>query len=269
MIKELKVQRDIIALEAFGSTNPTSLLSNFFPNIGKKLKEFAQSFVFNKEYVKLNSSQKEFLKKLGEINYLDVSEFAVMDDIGINTNLNNFTATLELLTDKLKKVESDVLVPYSNYIASIISSDQHKFDTKNNFSQYENFSKDVDTYFKELNSQISAKLVTKRKLKDLIQRNADWKSILGSINASMENLNSVNRTNVEKKISEISSYVDIIIGRIKSKEMQGVSPQVVRSLAEGAYQCASLLEIYSATYYHLLVATKMSNDFMEKVVALK
>lgn len=268
MLNELKVQRDIIALEAFNISSPSQLLSGFFPGISNKLSALSKLFKADEKPVKLTGNQKEFLKKLETLNYMDISSLSIVNTMGLNDRLTNFSRNLDLLSEKLTHLSDEVLNPFSQYVASLISNAQHKFDTSNNFLIFEQYGKEVNSLFSDLNKQITAHPITKPTIGDLVERNSDWNEIFVSLNKTNEQLNSVDRNALEKKIKEIAAYLELIIKRVKDKQLQDISPQVVRSLAEGAYQSAQLLEVYSIVYFHTLATNTLVDSVMSKITKL-
>ena len=269
MIDELKVQRDIIALEAFTLSNPSQLLSGFFPSIGKKLKDLALKFKADEPAIRLDSRQKDFLKRLEKLNYLDIRGLTLVDHTGINTSLANFSGIISSLASQLKNIQKEVLNPFSTYTASLISRDDHKFDTTNYFTTFQKYASGIEKDFTQLNSFVNPRVGTDRTIGDLIDRNKDWLDIFKYLNDAQRDLNSVDRNAMQNKVKEISSYIDLIIEKVKSKELEDVSPEVVRTLAEGAYQCAHLLELYSINYFYLLAVSTIVNDTMSKIMDIK
>lgn len=253
MTQALKIQRDIIALETFNINTPTQTLKNFFPAMVKNLGKIVDKLKPNQSNLKLNVNKKEFLAAVEKTNFLDIDEFKIQapDGYSAGKNFKDYTALLLKISEKLAKIDSDLITPYSNYLAKLISTPEHKFDTSNYFLLLDNYGKDRDPALAELKSYFEGSSKAS-KLGDVIKRNSDWSTIIENLEASNKLVGSVNLEKLNKKVDEIKSYLDIIAERIRADKLENVSKEVTKSLSEGVYQIAKELEYFSVIYYHLM-----------------
>jgi len=265
----IKVQRDIIALETFTLTSANKMLSNFFPSMVANLKEFAERFKAENGAISFSSDQKRFLKKLETLNYLDIANFSVSVPDGFSSNFVDYLKDLSVASTQISAIEKEILNPFSTYLAKLISSADHRFDTSNYFTLLNDYGDKREQNLINLKTHFSAKVGTVSTLSEVVSRNADWSVVFRFDNEIMKELNSVNRTNLDKKVKEISSYLSLITDKIKKNELQGVSPEVTRSLAEGVYQVARDLEAFSIIYYQALVITTSIDQFVGKINQMK
>lgn len=269
MIPELKIQRDMVALEAFSVTDTGSYLRSIFPNIGKKLKEFSSSFVFSKEQVKLNATEKATLAKLDKINYLDIAYLTIQDTIGLNVHLPKFIDALGSLAEALSTIDEKIITPYSTLLGKTLTDAQHKFDTNSIFKSFSDYASNIEHCFKTVNGYIDARQAHAKSYSMLLDRNSDLAFSLTKIRTVGKSLDKLNRDKVEERIKEISTYIDLVLVKLNEGELDGVSPQMVSSLAEGAYQTANLLEIYSTAYYYYLTTETLLKSICDHIDALK
>jgi hypothetical protein len=98
---------------------------------------------------------------------------------------------------------------------------------------------------------------------NLVQRNGDWKEVIGLIEHMNNSLAKVDRKVLNKKIEETVELLSVLADKIERGELEKVSPQVVKAISEGAYQLGSELEFFSVVYYRMMELTGTVNQTLE------
>lgn len=266
MTQALKIQRDIVSLEAFTITNPTQLVSNVFPTMAKNFSNFIGKLKPTNPGINLNVDKKDFIKRVEKTNYLDIAGFSIQAPDGFiaGNSFKDYSYDLMVASEKLSKIEDTLLKPFSMYLAKLISTPEHKFDTSNYFILLNNYGEERENVFNKITSYFSTGRQAS-KLEDIIERNSDWTNVIDQLEVANKNLGSVNRDRLNKKVEEIVSYVNIISDKVKNNELENVSKEVVKSLSEGLYQIANELQYFTAIYYHLLAANTTVENISKNI----
>ncbi len=256
----LRLSRDLVALEAFSTTDVVGLLKRVFPNIKSEFGSFMARFAPNEPGLALTGSQKSFLHDLGKHNYADVMGLSAWTPEGLNVTYLEYALVLDAAVEHAAKLMDSVLVPYSGYLSALLTNTTAKFSAENITLNYKAMAKDRDLLNTNLGKCFapgSNKAVAT--IGRVIKRNADWPAVFTASDALVQTMNKIDRVALKKKIEECTDLLERISGKIKREEFEGVSPNVLENLADGAYQVASELEFYSITYYKVLALTEAIN----------
>lgn len=266
MTKALKIQRDIIALEAFSITSPSQLLNGFFPSMVKNLTKFVAKLKPASSSVKLNIDKKKLTTQLGAVNFLDVSDTPIQAPDGYlaGKNFKDFSHDLVKASEKLSDIENKLLNPFSVYLGKLISSTEHKFDTSNYFTLLNEFGKNRDTTMVTISSYFGNGGQAKV-LGDIFDRNSDMESTVLNLEVASHLMGSVDKEKLNKKVTEIVSYLNVISEKIEKDELGGISKEVVKSLSEGVFQIASELEYFTVIFYHVLAANTTVENISKSI----
>lgn len=266
MTRSLKIQRDVVALEAFSITTPTQLVKNVFPRISKGFNTFLDKISFNSKNIQLDLDTKKFLKQVDATNFLDVSVMPVQAPEGFKSGMmyTDYSKALLSTTELLYDIEDKLLDPFSIYVAKLISSTEHKFDTSNYFQHLHNLGNEINSSFDTLGTYFSSDNKDK-KLGDVLSRNADWSDIIDNTAKANELMNKVNLTKLNKKITEISSYLDVLAKKTEKGELENVSKEVVKSISEGTYQIATILQYFTSLQYQLMAFNNSIEETAKRI----
>jgi hypothetical protein len=248
----LRVRRDLVALEVFSIADVTGLLGKVFPTIQAEFNGFVGKFASTgqDENIKFTTKERDFLKEIATRPYMDIESLHAHVPEGLAVPYLQYLDSLELAVRHASAVMEDVLAPYSVFLAQLVTNTEQKFDSKRIDQTYPNLAKERDSFNKSLGGCFtpgSNKAMVK--YGDVVNRNADWREVFRRSEQIVTMINKVDRRALDKKIVECTKLLDVIMAKIGRDEFEGVNPQVVSNLAEGAYQVASELEFYSVTHY--------------------
>jgi len=256
----LRLRRDLVALEAFTTPDVVGLLKRVFPSIKEELGSFMARFSPNEQGLALTGSQKVFLHDLGKHNYADVMALSAWQPEGLKVSYLEYAAALEPAVAHCARIMDDVLAPYSAYLAGLVTNLDAKYSSENITLNYKSMNIGRDLLTSTLGRCFvpgSNKAMTT--IAQVIKRNADWPAVFTNTDVLVQTMNRVDRQALKKKINECTELLDRISAKIKREEFEGVDPNVLQNLADGAYQVASELEFYSVTYYKVLALTEAVN----------
>lgn len=248
-LKSFKIIRDAIATEAFNASDVAAYFKGSFPAVVRTFRDFAEAFSPSQVALVLTPQHRAFQKELPKFTYLDIAPITAYVPEGLHTT---YLAYMKFLMDAVDHTSHimDVMTSYSAYLAQVISNSDMSLSTKSYEGEYkqlqrerESISKDIGACFTNSSSKSEVAI------RDVVQRNADWPDVFAQATELAETMHRVNRSALIKKVVECDNHLAVILKMIDSKGRDKVSQQMVTNLADGAYQTASELEFYSATYF--------------------
>lgn len=250
MHNALRIRRDLVALEAFTIGDVSGLLKNLFPTIQAELTGFISKFSAGDEAVKFTTKERDFLKAMQGKTYMDIVSLTAHVPEGLAVTYLEYLDSLELAVRHATDITDGVLSPYSLFLAQLVSNAEERFSSGRIDQTYPNLAKERESFNKSL-GQCFKPGSTKAEVKygDVVNRNADWPQIFRRSEQLVTMVNKVDRKVLDRKVAECARLLDIVLEKVKREELNDANPQVVKNLAEGAYQVACELEFYSVTHY--------------------
>lgn len=250
MLNSLRIQRDATALESFNTADLPSLLRNVFPGMVSEFKGFINKFVPDEPAIALTSKQNDFLKEVMKHSYMDISPLTAYVPEGLNVSYYKYSEHLLPAAKYAANILSGTLSAYTVFLSQLISNKDQKFSTTSFMATY----KGLDNARNKMNMDLGGcfkrgSTVTDVTFGDVVDRNADWQHVFQVSNEVTKLINTVDRKALNKKIAECAELLNIIMEKIKRNEFDGISPQAINNLADGTYQIASELEMFSVIYY--------------------
>jgi hypothetical protein len=263
-LNTLRINKDIVALESGILTSMSNLLANTFPTISREFTGFVGRFNAPSETVALTSDQNKFLHEINNYKYLDIAPIRAFVPEGMDTTYIAYFTALKDATEHCEHIVETTMNDYALFLGSLINNTDSKFDTTNFVPVYKTLNANRD----KLNDRLAKCFLmgsTKAEVTigDVISRNTDWKEVFELSEKMLKEIQMVNRSKLDKKIVECVQLISIIQNKIKRNEFEGISPQAINNLSEGAFQIASELEFYSVTHYRVLAATTSVNRTIE------
>lgn len=254
-LEQLRLQRDHIALEAFAG-DVKALLFSTFPSMVKELVGYTDQFAPETPPVVVTSSQADFLKEIAKHPYLEICPLAAFVPEGLNATFYKYGAELLLATMHASRILTGGLTAYSTFLAQLVNNDQEKFSTFDHGRAYKALSEERT----KLNSDMgkcfkNGSTKTEVSLGDVTDRNTDWQHVFAISDNMTKLINSVDRKALNKKVAECKDLLGIIIKKIENDQFNGMSPQAIKNLSDGAYQAACELEFYAVVYYKVVAYT--------------
>lgn len=257
----LRLNRDLVALEAFTTSDVVGLLKNVFPSIKESFDGFMARFSPNEQGLALTGTQKVFLHDVAKHNFADIGPLTAFVPEGLAVTYLEYAIVLDNAVAHCAHLMDHVLVPYSAYLAALVTNSEQKLSGQNIRLDYPAMAKERDAYNAALGSCFTpGSSRAETTLSKVVKRNADWSAVFTTVDNLVQTMNKVDRRLLKRKMDECTDLLDRISAKIKRDEFEGLNPQVLDNLADGAYQVASELEFYSVIYYKVLALTESVNQ---------
>lgn len=260
MLSSLRNTRDVVALEANFVQNVQELIKNVFPSMRADIASFFGQFSNDAPAIQLTSAQNDFVKEISKHSFSDLTALGAYVPEGLDVHYVDYLKILEAAGDHAFQITPKVLSEYSLYLSVLITNDQQKRDTTSHAYPLREIEKKraehniaLGRCFKKGSTR------TDVTLGHVVGRNSDWPNVFNFANKLTKDANSVDRKVLNKKIAEVSQFLDIIQKKIEREEFVGASPEVIQNLAEYTYTVASELEFFSAIYYKTMAITNAIN----------
>ncbi|WP_233874252.1 hypothetical protein [Paraburkholderia adhaesiva] len=245
----LENQRQVVALEAFNLADITGLLHRIIPAVRQGLGDLAALVSPGERPVAFSADQKQFLALLAGYNYVTLSPLPARVPQGLKVPYLVYAAALSEAVSHATAI-LDELSRYTLFLGQLVTSADFQFSAQYNPDYYGGLHRQRDEDNLKLGECFQAgSTKTDRTYADVVSRNADWKAVFEVTSRLAAEISRVDRTLIQKKIDESLHLLGVIEKKIARRELEGISPEVVTELSEGAYQIASQLEMYSTIWY--------------------
>lgn len=263
-LNTLRINKEVVALEAGLLSNVADLLRNIFPTISKEFTGLVGKFSTPEKVVKLTSSQKAFLKELEQHTYLNIAPLAAYVPEGMDVTYLSFLDVLKDATEHCEHLLDVTMVDYCKFLGNLINNADAKLDSSSLVPIYKNLQvnrEELNKRFLECFKHGSSR--TEVSIGNVVSRNSDWPKIFELTEDVNREIEMVDREKLSKKILECVQLINVIQNKIKRNEFEGISPEAVNTLADGAFQIASELEFYSVIHYRVIAITTAINRTIE------
>lgn len=212
-----------------------------------------QDTVVLPDIVPLDKYQKKFLADIENIPFSELRELRAYVPEGVSVPYLEYLNVLVPITNYLKDIQRDVTSPYLFLLAQMVSDVNASISTKSEHGTYQKI-KNARTVayasFAKLYDKDSYKAQTT--VKYVVDRNADWKTVLTQLKACVTNVESVDREGIKRQIKQCTDYLEIIYQNLSKDNTKNTSQEAAQNLAAGAYEVAQELQFFSTTYYRVL-----------------
>jgi hypothetical protein len=250
----MRIQVAQIGMEAFAEgSNISRLLHDTLPSLVEDTKGFLSSFNASEPGIVMKVNPREFVKEINKHSYLDISPLAAFVPEGLDVPYQQYAIVLEAAAMHASNVLSGIMNTYTVFLAQLISNPDAALSTASFNREHDHLEKQRQEFNMVLGSCFkNGSTKTEVSIRDVVERNAEWEEVIKTSSTIMDLVNNVNRKTLNKKITECSLYLDVILEKTKRGELKNLSPEGIKNLASGAYNVACELEFYSATYYRAL-----------------
>lgn len=218
--------------------------------------------------VKLDKNAVE--KGLSKTPYLDLAELPIPVPQGLKVTYLKLISTLEEGVTRIEAIDNK-LEEFTSYVANVLTNSEARLDTQNRDNYYRELQTQRDVIYAGIGACFNTTGNTKIKFSNLVERNADWATVNNQATDLANRLNKINRSQLLKKAKHLNSLLVKVRDNARNGGFTMTSPEVVRSLAEGSFQMASELELYSVMYYRvtgLVTNLSQANELLKKALTL-
>lgn len=262
----LRIERDRLALEAPLSLDLVGLFQNTFPSIRAGFSNLVQRFAATEPAVPLTSRQRDFLRLVEPKKYLELAPIVAYVPEGMESSYPHYLDAVLAAVEHAAHYSPKHLNQFALYLSQLVSqSDQHLASTS--FEREHVASEEAR---KKLNAELGAcfRVGSSRSESSygaVVARNKDWYEVFEKNDAQAKLVNTVNRKDLDRKIAECVELMDILSVKLSRGDFQGISPQTITNIADGAYGAAQEMEFYAATHYRSMAISTAINRTMSHV----
>lgn len=266
MLNNIRIQRDVVALEFLSGGRLADLAKTVLPNMVEAFRDAIPGFNAGDKPIPLNSRQREFIRLVEKQTYTNMAPLSVYVPEGLDTPYKDYIARLDVSVDHTKRIVDEVLSPFTTYLSQLITNRDQAFNTasmESLYSKQEEGRKNANAAISECFKKNSTR--TEMKYGDAVKRNSDWEEIFHNSDHISTEMNRVDRKVLARKVKECSDLLELIIAKVKRGELDNAADEVIRNLADGTYQVASEIEFFSVTYYRVDALCKSITASTEKI----
>lgn len=192
---------------------------------------------------------------LGKVNYVSLSKLDLPVPEGLQVKYLTYLETLESSTRRLVDLPKN-LEDFTRYVAGILTNHDSRVSTVSQDNLFRELDSSRGVAYAAISSCFNGGTRAKRKYSELVDRNADWPVVETKVKAVVKELNQYDRSDLIDKAKHLHSLLQKVEQTSKRGGFDLANPNVLKTLAEGAFQLASELEYLSVLYYRVLGLTK-------------
>ena len=192
---------------------------------------------------------------LGKVNYVSLSKLDLPVPEGLQVKYLTYLEALESSTRRLVDLPKN-LEDFTRYVAGILTNHDSRVSTVSQDNLFRELDSSRGVAYAAISSCFNGGTRAKRKYSELLDRNADWPVVESKVKAVVKELNQYDRSDLIDKAKHLHSLLQKVEQTSKRGGFDLANPNVLKTLAEGAFQLASELEYLSVLYYRVLGLTK-------------
>lgn len=254
-IKSLQLNSERIALEAFIVSDLAALVKKTFPMILDNFKGLLSFATPIEAAIALTPEARSFMNNVvRKHSYMDVAPMSAWVPEGFSGTYLDYLPSLEAQVTHAESIVNGTLGPFTGFLAKVLTNYDDQIATQ--AVSYTGLNK-LREALEADNAKHYRKGSTKAQVAvgDVVKRNADWETVLHTTDQLSMRMNKIDRKALTKKLDEATDLLDRLIKQIKNNKMDHLTPEVVTTLSNGAYQVAKEVEFYSIVYYRVLAFT--------------
>lgn len=196
---------------------------------------------------------------LGKVNYVSLSKLDLPVPEGLQVKYLTYLEALESSTRRLIDLPKN-LEDFTRYVAGILTNHDSRVSTVSQDNLFRELDSSRGVAYAAISSCFNGGTRAKRKYSELVDRNADWSVVESKVKAVVKELNQYDRSDLIDKARHLHSLLQKVEQTSKRGGFDLANPNVLKTLAEGAFQLASELEYLSVLYYRVLGLTKAVSE---------
>jgi hypothetical protein len=271
-LQQMRHLSGVVSNEAISMAGITNSLRNFIPDVSKYFHSLAHGFVgavSDEKAVQLTADEKDFLKQLDGRIYLNLVPLAAHVPEGLISTYVEYLYELRASLKHSKEVSLPALSEYSVFLAKIITNREMRTDGLSKKAEYKKMEQVRESLVQmsgacfKPGSSIAVTTYGK-----VVARNADWSDVFSLLHEVDNLANSIDRAQLHKLAQECARQLDVIVQAVKADKFEDASPEVLVTLADGAYQCGAELEFFALTYFRTIQINTAVSDTMRSITAI-
>lgn len=260
-----------------------STLSNLYKGLGSNVASFTaslrsylpdiKSFVAgtkdgleSEQVSKLSRDQKKFIEMVSKYPFSEVREIRAFRPEQLNCTYLELAEILDKELDHCLTIQKETLNTYMVLLGQLLSND--KFSTTSldtNNTTYKKIRDRRESALKAFSKLYKPTNLAVCTVKDVIDRNEDWKKVFDKVNSLVDTASKINRKEIQKDIDHCCILIDDLISKVNNDEMPEITGEVLNNVINGTLEAAKEVEYLSVTYYRLLSLKGSIENTMEQL----
>lgn len=264
---QLTSQKPALEFMTGGAIDIRELARSVIPALAKHFSNFTVDFSLhsNNGSSMMKKNQKEFLKLIEDVKYLDLVNIKAYKPAGMKVTYLEYLEALEPVVKYVVNCKAG-LDAFNTKLAVLLTSRDEMKSTAFDSKAWAILQESRDNFAKDLGACIKNNDHTTNCLyKDVLARNIEWELIFEKAYALGLLLEKIDRRNMLKKVNEISENLKRLEASRSKGELEEISAESIREIAEGAFQMASEVEFFALIYHKMQAFNTAVDDTMEHI----
>lgn len=249
----------------------SDILRKTIGTVANGFKSFINAIKPNAPGLVINFSTENIAKQLENMPFLNISQLPMEVPQGLKAKYLTYLAALDTAVARTENTEK-LIDGFTTEVASIITNRDALQSTNAKDAYWHELESSREACYATIGACFDRGNKAKQPYSKLVDRNKDWETITNNAISLCARINKVNRAKLVTKSRHLYDLLAKIESACKVGGFDTMSPEMIRSLAEGSYQTASELEFYAVVWYRVQTLTVTLNhnyDLIKRATSLK
>lgn len=270
---DAKLALEQIALEAQFLKNMAQAIKDFFPSIFgeiNKNKEVTINLLDELQKdkdIKLDKDQIFVLKEIMRHNFTEYNSMSTMVPNGFTGQHTfiDFIKQLEHSVDHLMTIEKTVLQRFYSEISAFITNKGDRASLNDLSNYYTALGKKSEQDLAKIGQFFKGDDTAYLPIGKVIHRGNDLPALYRELIVLDKKINTIDRGALKDSINKISDVMDMIILNAQQNKIDYASPEIIKSISNGAYIVAKELEYYSVVFFRVIMIKESVKNLTENL----
>jgi len=242
-----------LALESTMATNVIDFFRRSLPIMTNELKDYVSHFRTPDQEIDLTAIDSNYATserhKL-ERYYTSWREVLVQVPEGFKKGeFLPYVMALNSIGSNLFEQTNKLISEYRFALSSIISNKEQRTSLKDLSYNYEGITSARSELEERIASFFESTTTSRYRLIDVLPRYSDSKRLIGETKQLARLVSIKQLTQIKTLVNETVSVLMVLENQITKGDMSDISPQVVKNIAQGAYELAKYIDSIAVFYY--------------------
>lgn len=271
MLNQLRLQSDVIALEALAGNQALTQALTRLPLFLSDTKSFLNSYLaapIKELFVKKDINW--LALKIQRVNYATIRNQEMIVPPGMTSDYLTYAEALDAAVTAAAKLRIDVLNPYQRWLGQLLGNPAELTNMREGDVASGVKKSPVDSLLSKIHDCFNIKSTDMvRTYGQAIRRNADWTPLASLSLAIQANALSDDHLAIVRQVNDISDMMDRLLSRLQeNKDEYKVSGPVLAALANTAYLVAKHIEFYGMMRHRVVEYNHALQQTIDRVKKL-
>lgn len=263
-----------IVLESAVFSNVSGLFTSILPKTRELISSMIPSLMMRGDNADIPfdlRSYQSVLRDVHKLNFVVYEDTLVTVPEGFHGKLIPFITTLLNNSNLLYRDVTNLLVEYEKELSVFLTHADARLSNKSNDLHFKKIKQSRESYERVIKPFFDKKYdgITRQKLGTIIDRFKDLEEVVKLTGRLKTAYTRKHYTEVQSKVQSVSDLMGLIHDRISEGEIQNYSPMMAKTLSEGAYELAKMVELYQIQGYLAEVtigSVKAAGDVLKDLI---